>query len=968
MTSVGAYFMVEDDPTSPNYLEHYGTPHEPDGTPHSGCYPYGSGEDAYQRYKDFQAEIREMESKNFSETDIAAYYHIKTGELRARRSFAKKQIRAAEVSRALRLRDEGHSTSEIARRMGKNESSIRELLKPAYQMRIAEQNVVADTLRKAVEEHKYVDVGPGIDTYLNATRDNMKKTLAALKGDGYKVQYFKVEQAGTGKNTSVAVLTKEDTPWKEMYEHRDQIYIPEYRGERGPKGELDIYKVEPPRAVDSSRLEVKYVEDGGADKDGVIELRRGVDDISLGNAHYAQARIRVHDSEDPTKPDRYLKGMCVYADDLPDGIDIRFNSNKHKDAKLEDGALRALKKFDGDPDDPKNTNPFGATIQTRDDQLILAQRHYTDENGNKQLSCINIVNEEGDWDTWAKTLSSQFLSKQRPDLIKRQLDITYDNKLAEFNDIKEITNNAVKKEFLMSFAEDCDASAVHLKAAGLPRQSSHVILPLTTIESDRCYATGYPNGTKLALIRFPHGTIGEIPVVTVDNNNQEARRVLGNARDAIGIHHSVAEQLSGADFDGDTVLAIPLRSDMTTSKDLSSSSPLLKLRKFNPSEAYPAYEGMKVMSERTKQLKMGDISNLITDMTIMGANDDEIARAIKHSMVVIDAVKHELNWKQSYKDNGIAALKKKYQGGENKGAATLISKASSEKRVDHYSDRVTIDPETGALIREKDGATYKKLQYQNLKDERGRLIRDDNGKPIKVPKLDENGNKVYKDVPKTTKTTKMADESDAMNLSSGSYRESLYGNYANNLKALANAARLEWLNTPNTEYNPSAAKQYSEEVKRLAADLRLAESNAPLERKAQTLAEIRVKSKISDNPDMTSDEIKKERGRAITEARDIVGAKKIKIDIDDKEWEAIQAGAVSNHTIERILKSSDKDKLRERAMPRSSNGMSEYKTNQAAYLLRMGYDFNEVADQLDVSVATLKRAVPPGAIVDNNNT
>ena len=48
---------------------------------------------------------------------------------------------------------------------------------------------------------------------------------------------------------------------------------------------------------------------------------------------------------------------------------------------------------------------------------------------------------------------------------------------------------------------------------------------------------------------------------------------------------------------------------------------------------------------------MGDVSNLITDMTIKGANNDELARAVRHSMVVIDSEKHNLDVKASARDN-----------------------------------------------------------------------------------------------------------------------------------------------------------------------------------------------------------------------------------------------------------------------------------------------------------------------------
>ena len=134
---------------------------------------------------------------------------------------------------------------------------------------------------------------------------------------------------------------------------------------------------------------------------------------------------------------------------------------------------------DPDPNSPiDKKNPFGATIKAG------GQVYYTDKDGNKKLSVINKVNEEGDWGNWDKTLASQFLSKQSFDLAKKQLNITYLNKQAEFNDIMSISNSEIRKKMLYSFADDCDASAVDLKAAAMPRQATQVLLPLSSMKEN----------------------------------------------------------------------------------------------------------------------------------------------------------------------------------------------------------------------------------------------------------------------------------------------------------------------------------------------------------------------------------------------------------------------------------------------------------------------------------------------------
>lgn len=142
----------------------------------------------------------------------------------------------------------------------------------------------------------------------------------------------------------------------------------------------------------------------------------------------------------------------------------------------------------------------------------------------------------------------------------------------------------------------------------------------------------------------------------------------------VGINSKVAERLSGADFDGDTVMVIPCNSDRSKVK-ITSTRPLEGLDGFDPKLEYgPSsspkvdidgtkhyYRGdreYKIMTKTATQNEMGRISNLITDMTLNGATREQLARAVRHSMVVIDAEKHKLDYQQSAIDNDIASLKR----------------------------------------------------------------------------------------------------------------------------------------------------------------------------------------------------------------------------------------------------------------------------------------------------------------------
>ena len=887
------------------YLIHYGTPR------HSGRYPWGSGEDPYQRSGGFLSRVKELEKSGMSEREIAESLGMNTAQLRIKKSTAKDAQRMADSAEAFRLKEKGWSNVSIGERMGIPESSVRNLLRESTKVKAELTQNTADALKRSVSENGYVDVGVGVERHMGISREKLKTAISQLTDEGYGIHYVNVEQLGTGQKTTVMVLAKPGATYSDVYKNRFDIKPPIEYTEDGAK---TYVKLEKPRSVDSSRLDIRYAEDGGTQRDGLIELRRGVDDISLGNASYAQVRIAVDGSH-------YLKGMAMYSDDLPPGVDIRFNTNKSNTGNK----LDALKKMKDDP-----ANPFGATIKP-EESLRLAQRHYVDKDGKKQQSCINVVNEEGDWNKWSKTLSSQFLSKQDTSLIKSQLDLAYKQRKEEYDEIMGLTNDAVKKKLLQEFADQCDSDAVHLKGAALPRQSSKVILPVPEMKDTEIYAPSYKNGEKVCLVRYPHGGTFEIPELTVNNKNPKAKSLLGNALDAVGINGKVAERLSGADFDGDTVIVIP-----NDQGKVKHSPSLDGLKNFDPKTAYPKYDGMTVLSEKGKQLKMGDVSNLITDMTIKGARQDEIAAAVRHSMVVIDAVKHELNYKQSYIDNGIANLKKKYQGSERSGASTLISRASSESRPGARKEgvlvtdpktgktkRVYIDPKTGKKLYEYTGETYT--------NKKGQIVK------------------------RTTTSTKMYETDDARKLSSGSKVEGIYAKFANDMKALGNQTRLDLLNTPSVKQNPSASKTYKAEVDSLKTKLDTAKKNAPLERRAQILANSILKAKKEANPDLVSDPaaLKKAKGQALTEARKRVGAGKEAIDITPREWEAIQAGALSNQAVTDILNNAKPDQVKSYASPRKNKGLSPSKQARAKAMLASGYTQAEVAEALGVSTSTV---------------
>ena len=970
---------------SEDYLSHYGVGHLDGG--HSGRYPWGSGEDGYQRYSGFLDEYNKYVAEGKTKKEIAEIMGItdRWGKpyvraLDARVSNAKAEQRMNLVLRARELADQGMGPTEIGRIMGKNESSIRTLLDEGKALRTNRYRKASETLKDFVDENKYVDIGPGAEQALGLTRNSFKNALALLADQGYQEQEILMENLGTDHKTTMTVLTPPDVSYGELSEHRYDIVnlnLNNTSRTLDPDDSVGALGIRSRVDVDSKRVAVLYNEEGGKEKDGLIEIRPGVPDLALGSSDYAQVRI-------PVDGTHYIKGMAIYNPNLPPGVDILVNSNKHLGTPLkgmgDDSVLKPMKglnkkTLEGTPDPD---NPYGASV---------TQLSWLDANGVKHDSSINVVHEEGEYREWSRNLASQFLSKQPVPLAHRQLTMDYNDKKQEFEEICALTNPTIKKKLLISYADNCDAAAVELKAAPFPGQQFHVIIPDPRLKDNEIFAPNYPDGTRVALIRYPHGGKFEIAECTVRNTGSPSAELIGkNAPDAVCINHNVASRLSGADFDGDTVVVIPQSEKVR----ISTQKPLRGLEGFDTQEAYPGYEGMKVLGAKQKQTEMGKVSNLITDMTLKGANDDDLAAAVRHSMVIIDAEKHELNWQKSEKDNRIAELKKLYQGkaAENDetedgsgGAGTIISRAKGQYRVDQRKDwspsEKSIDPVTGEKIYEYTNSTYQEVKLKGIKVKDGGRVQinktkeggyyylktdPDTGKKVRVSVTEEDFDGPIRTVKRQERSTKMAEEKDAFKLTSGGSKENYgyemeyeYATYANNMKALGNAARKEWLKTPNLKMDPQAKREYSEEVKSLNAKLLNAESNAPIERQAQRNANRTIALKKESNPNIDKADLRKYKQQAIEAERQRLGAKKKKrlIEITDREWEAIQAGAISDSKLRKILDNTDQDKLRKRATPRNTRAISDTMKALAKNMAASGYTSAQIADRLGISASSV---------------
>ena len=980
-----------------NELYHTGVAHDmnPPGRG-SGRFPYGSGENPGQHQFTFRSEVTRLKKQGFSDAEIAKALmgqkgvNKKTGEpiwynstdLRARIAIERTDERNAKRERALQLLDECHGNqSEAARRMGINESSLRSLLNDAIAERTDRYENTAEFLKKRIAEKGMIDISSGTEYYIGigenmgVTDYTKKVAVSMLEQEGYVKGWVQIP-TGPNKSTNMLVLAAppgEGETVKDVYRRMQQNKfdiqpIQDFTPDQGKTW----WTPEFPESLSSKRIMIRYAEDGGKDKDGVIELRKGVEDISLGGSQYAQVRIAVDGTH-------YMKGMAIYGDDMPDGVDVIYNSNKHKGVPMIDKSAvydpetgtwsgsEVLKrmKINNATGEVDQDNPFGALIKSPKDRdgVISAggQRKYIGTDGKEHLSPINKLQDEGDWDSWSRTLSSQFLSKQPLKLIKQQTELSIKDKEVEFEKIMNLTNSVIKKKLLDDFADGCDANAADLSVKGFKNQAFQVLLPVPKMKDNEVYAPNYDDGDTLALVRYPHGGTFEIPVLRVNNkNNPEAKKIMKEAKDAIGITPKVAEQLSGADFDGDTALVIPLKSNRLA---VSYRKPLESLANFDPKELYKLPDSAPKITNREKQKQMGIVTNLITDMTVAGAGFNDIAKAVKHSMVVIDSEKHHLNYKQSAIDNDIQSLKETYQKnlttGKVGGASTVLSRAKAEARVSNRKEITDTSKMTPSELKRWNAGNK---VYRETGETTTKLIK--NPKQMTESELERynSGKKVFRQTStlKTTKVHQMDTVDDAFELvrDKNNQKEVAYATYANQLKGLAKQARQESRNIKPILVSKEAKETYATEVESLNRKLKIAKSNAPKERRAQALANAMVSEKLKSNPDMDYEHRKREQGLALTRARAAVGAKKEPVNITDREWEAIQANAVSSSRLKSILDNTNQEKFKQRATPRRSSGLTQAEIAKAQAMIASGmYTRKEIADSLGVSTSTISKAV-----------
>jgi predicted DNA binding protein len=182
------------------------------------------------------------------------------------------------------------------------------------------------------------------------------------------------------------------------------------------------------------------------------------------------------------------------------------------------------------------------------------------------------------------------------------------------------------------------------------------------------------------------------------------------------------------------------------------------------------------------------------------------------------------------------------------------------------------------------------------------------------------------------------------------------------MKELAREARQMARGLKDTKRDPEMAKVYAAEVVSLKNKTQEARANSPLERRARMIANKKMATILYNNPAMDAEHRKREETRQLDYARRSVGAVSKVVGgkrnpITDREWEAIQKGAISPTHLRQLLANCDKDRIKSLALPKQTTQLSASKEARIRTLVRNGVPRSDICEQLGISDSTLQKVL-----------
>ena len=244
--------------TDQEFLEHYGMPRR------SGRYPWGSGEDPYQHSIDFIGRIDALKKKGWTETpeNIKKQFGLTTTEYSREKRLANNVRKMSQIKTAIRLRDkEGMGATEIGRKMGVRESTVRGWFKQDEEGSVYQAKKTAEFLKDKVKEKGgMIDIGKNVEVELGISREKLDTAVLMLEKQGYHRYVGRVPQhTNVNQKTTQIVLAAPERKHAEIFKYDKVKTINDYVSK--DNGETFEKKFTYPSSMDSKRLKVRYADD-----------------------------------------------------------------------------------------------------------------------------------------------------------------------------------------------------------------------------------------------------------------------------------------------------------------------------------------------------------------------------------------------------------------------------------------------------------------------------------------------------------------------------------------------------------------------------------------------------------------------------------------------------------------------------------------------------------------------------------
>ena len=239
--------------------------------------------------------IPDIREEGRTETQIANELGLTTTQLRNAITYARKEEREYNREQVAGMKEAGLSNVEIGQRLGISEGTVRNYISDNKSSKATSEQQL-DNIEKALSDSLkqtgHLDVGVGVERQLGVSRTKFNAVVNQMveNGDLY-IHNIQIQRLNDPtKYTIVKVLSTEPDYLKVL---KDSTNIGNLEYFSDDKALESAKRFETPQMVDLNRIKIRYQEDGGADLDGLIEIRKGTEDLDLGNSQMQDGMLSI---------------------------------------------------------------------------------------------------------------------------------------------------------------------------------------------------------------------------------------------------------------------------------------------------------------------------------------------------------------------------------------------------------------------------------------------------------------------------------------------------------------------------------------------------------------------------------------------------------------------------------------------------------------------------------------------------